>query len=410
MCSRSAATRSSTSSSRHAERLAERRERAFDQRQVVLQVIEQRGVEGVHVRHPSAGVSPGRRRGRSDLTRAVLHDKTARCTPLEGSAHDANPNGHRPAAPGPGLVATGCFESDCGGTVSGPVTLGTPDDQTVVDPNGSEATSTESETTATEGERRRPRPRPSRPRPRPPRAAARTSRREGLVRLDLRRLPHAGRRRHDRRRGPDPRRSAEPSDIEKQIENGGGAMPAGLLRATRPRPSRPTSRRSPAARPERAWILPPGLDPAAVRAVFLDLDGTVLDRPFRRPPRRSSAVAAARAAGIRCLIATGRMFASTRRIAESSASSTRSSATRARCSPTPSRRDPRAPPARRAPGARDPGRAGRARPGHEPLHRGPLIRGRVERRGAPLRRGRGRADRRRRRPGRPGSASRRRRS
>jgi Cof subfamily protein (haloacid dehalogenase superfamily) len=62
--------------------------------------------------------------------------------------------------------------------------------------------------------------------------------------------------------------------------------------------------------------LPPGLDARTVRAVAMDLDGTVLDETFQPSPRTAAAVATAEAAGIACLIATGRMFVSARRIAE----------------------------------------------------------------------------------------------
>jgi hydroxymethylpyrimidine pyrophosphatase-like HAD family hydrolase len=47
----------------------------------------------------------------------------------------------------------------------------------------------------------------------------------------------------------------------------------------------------------------------------MDLDGTVLDGTFTASPRTRTAVEAAEAAGIVCLIATGRMFQSARRIA-----------------------------------------------------------------------------------------------
>lgn len=62
--------------------------------------------------------------------------------------------------------------------------------------------------------------------------------------------------------------------------------------------------------------LPPGLDARAVRAVAMDLDGTVLDETFQPSARTRDAVALAEAAGIACLIATGRMFVSARRVAE----------------------------------------------------------------------------------------------
>jgi Cof subfamily protein (haloacid dehalogenase superfamily) len=48
----------------------------------------------------------------------------------------------------------------------------------------------------------------------------------------------------------------------------------------------------------------------------MDLDGTVLDHTFLPSQRSVAAVAAAEAAGIACLIATGRMFVSARRIAD----------------------------------------------------------------------------------------------
>ena len=62
--------------------------------------------------------------------------------------------------------------------------------------------------------------------------------------------------------------------------------------------------------------LPPGLDARAVRAVAMDLDGTVLDETFQPSQRTAEAIALAEASGIACLIATGRMFVSARRVAE----------------------------------------------------------------------------------------------
>jgi Cof subfamily protein (haloacid dehalogenase superfamily) len=62
--------------------------------------------------------------------------------------------------------------------------------------------------------------------------------------------------------------------------------------------------------------LPPGLDAHAVRAVAMDLDGTVLDETFQPSQRTAAAIALAEGAGIACLIATGRMFVSARRVAE----------------------------------------------------------------------------------------------
>jgi Cof subfamily protein (haloacid dehalogenase superfamily) len=52
-----------------------------------------------------------------------------------------------------------------------------------------------------------------------------------------------------------------------------------------------------------------------VRAVVVDLDGTVLDRTFHPSPRTVKAIALTRAAGMHVLVATGRMFVSARRIA-----------------------------------------------------------------------------------------------
>jgi Cof subfamily protein (haloacid dehalogenase superfamily) len=62
--------------------------------------------------------------------------------------------------------------------------------------------------------------------------------------------------------------------------------------------------------------LPTGLDARAVRAVAMDLDGTVLDETFQPSQRTADAIALAEASGIACLIATGRMFVSARRAAE----------------------------------------------------------------------------------------------
>jgi Cof subfamily protein (haloacid dehalogenase superfamily) len=62
--------------------------------------------------------------------------------------------------------------------------------------------------------------------------------------------------------------------------------------------------------------LPPGLDAHAVRAVAMDLDGTVLDETFQPSQRTAAAIALAEGSGIACLIATGRMFVSARRVAE----------------------------------------------------------------------------------------------
>jgi Cof subfamily protein (haloacid dehalogenase superfamily) len=58
--------------------------------------------------------------------------------------------------------------------------------------------------------------------------------------------------------------------------------------------------------------LPPGLDPASVRAVAMDMDRTILPSSLDLSPATLRAVAGVRRAGIEPIIATGRMFASTR--------------------------------------------------------------------------------------------------
>jgi Cof subfamily protein (haloacid dehalogenase superfamily) len=63
-------------------------------------------------------------------------------------------------------------------------------------------------------------------------------------------------------------------------------------------------------------VLPPGFDPASVRAIATDLDGTILDgHTFRPSARTIAAVRAAEDSGIHVILATGRMFRSARRIA-----------------------------------------------------------------------------------------------
>jgi Cof subfamily protein (haloacid dehalogenase superfamily) len=63
-------------------------------------------------------------------------------------------------------------------------------------------------------------------------------------------------------------------------------------------------------------VLPPGFDPASVRAIATDLDGTILDSVTFRPSARTiAAVRAAEDCGIHVILATGRMFQSARRIA-----------------------------------------------------------------------------------------------
>lgn len=61
--------------------------------------------------------------------------------------------------------------------------------------------------------------------------------------------------------------------------------------------------------------LPPGLDPDRVRAVFLDLDGTVLAEG-EPVPGIVEAIARLRADGVEAIVATGRMLASAYRVAE----------------------------------------------------------------------------------------------
>ena len=110
--------------------------------------------------------------------------------------------------------------------------------------------------------------------------------------------------------------------VAKQIENGGGPMPPKLLTgqdADERRRLRGVGRRQverPVPGAPAVLQLPPGLDARAVRAVAMDLDGTVLDETFQPSARTTEAIASAEAAGIACLVATGRMFVSARRIAE----------------------------------------------------------------------------------------------
>ncbi len=58
--------------------------------------------------------------------------------------------------------------------------------------------------------------------------------------------------------------------------------------------------------------LPPGLDAAAVRAVAMDLDRTILPDTLEFTPALVRAVGRARGSGIEAIVATGRMFASAR--------------------------------------------------------------------------------------------------
>jgi Cof subfamily protein (haloacid dehalogenase superfamily) len=62
--------------------------------------------------------------------------------------------------------------------------------------------------------------------------------------------------------------------------------------------------------------LPAGLDAAAVRAVAMDLDRTILPETLELSPATVAAVAAARDAGIEPILATGRLFRSDRPYAE----------------------------------------------------------------------------------------------
>jgi Cof subfamily protein (haloacid dehalogenase superfamily) len=59
-------------------------------------------------------------------------------------------------------------------------------------------------------------------------------------------------------------------------------------------------------------ILPPTLDPASVRAVAMDLDRTILGESLQLSPRLVAAVRGAGDAGITPILATGRMFRSSR--------------------------------------------------------------------------------------------------
>jgi len=59
-------------------------------------------------------------------------------------------------------------------------------------------------------------------------------------------------------------------------------------------------------------MIPVGVDAAAVEAVAMDLDRTILPRSLELTDRLVAAVAAVRATGVRPIIATGRMFRSAR--------------------------------------------------------------------------------------------------
>src|SRR4051795_1922228 len=61
-------------------------------------------------------------------------------------------------------------------------------------------------------------------------------------------------------------------------------------------------------------MLPPGLDPAKLRAAFLDLDGTVLHEA-KPLPTAAPAIARLQATGVQCIIATGRMLTSALNVA-----------------------------------------------------------------------------------------------
>ena len=57
-------------------------------------------------------------------------------------------------------------------------------------------------------------------------------------------------------------------------------------------------------------MIPSGLDPKAVRAVAMDLDGTILGPSLELTPALIDAVAAAKRSGVEPIIATGRMLRS----------------------------------------------------------------------------------------------------
>ena len=88
--------------------------------------------------------------------------------------------------------------------------------------------------------------------------------------------------------------------VAKQIENGGGPMPPKLLtgkdaderRRLRGVGRRQVERSVPGA--PAVLQLPPGLDARAVRAVAMDLDGTVLDETFQPSARTAAAIATRR--------------------------------------------------------------------------------------------------------------------
>ena len=57
-------------------------------------------------------------------------------------------------------------------------------------------------------------------------------------------------------------------------------------------------------------MIPSGLDPKQVRAVAMDLDGTILGPSLELTPALIDAVAAAKRSGVEPIIATGRMLRS----------------------------------------------------------------------------------------------------
>ena len=59
-------------------------------------------------------------------------------------------------------------------------------------------------------------------------------------------------------------------------------------------------------------MIPADVDAAAVEAVAMDLDRTILPHSLELTDRLVAAVAAVRATGVRPIIATGRMFRSAR--------------------------------------------------------------------------------------------------
>ncbi len=201
----------------------------------------------------------------------------------------------------------------------------------------------------------------------------------------LRQLPHAGGRRHQRRRRAEPRRREARLRHGREVRDRRLAADAGLRRHPLGdgHPERRGLRvvgRRPVALHDVA-LLPPGLDPTRVRAVFLDLDGTIVNMS-RAMPAAAPAIARLEATGVRCLIATGRMFVSSRRFAEELGVAGPIVCYQGALVGEPDGTILEHHPLDAGRGARDRRRGGRGGLPRQRLHRGPLLRRGGERGGA----------------------------